>query len=104
MTIQNRLHLDHSDPGAKRLGLPGDRLVHAVCNEGDGGAIGAAITHANGNRPRVRGPLPPQPMKKKPPMTEEQIAAAMESLAPHHEGCRCREAMKAQGVAGSRCW
>jgi hypothetical protein len=40
-----RLHLHHSRPGDKLLGLPGDTLVHARCNVSSGGREGAAITN-----------------------------------------------------------
>jgi hypothetical protein len=101
MTVANRLHLDHSDPAAKQRGEPGDRLIHAVCNESIGGQIGAAITHANGT---AKPPEPPQRKLQKPPMTAEEIGAAMAGLEPHHEGCRCQESLTAQGAAPSRCW
>jgi hypothetical protein len=39
------LHLHHSDPAAKLLGLPGDTLAHAACNLRDGGRTGASITN-----------------------------------------------------------
>jgi hypothetical protein len=39
------LHLHHSRPGDKLLGLPGDCLAHAKCNLRDGGRSGAAITN-----------------------------------------------------------
>jgi hypothetical protein len=41
-----RLHLGHSFEAAKLLGLPGDRLEHASCNEGAGGRIGITYAHA----------------------------------------------------------
>jgi hypothetical protein len=40
-----RLHLHHSDPSAKLLGLPGDQLTHAGCNVRDGARLGASITN-----------------------------------------------------------
>jgi len=33
MRIGQALHLDHSDPEAKRRGEPGDRIIHAECNQ-----------------------------------------------------------------------
>jgi hypothetical protein len=121
MTVRNRLHLDHSDPAAKARGEPGDRLVHAVCNEDSGGQLGAAIARANGQlRPglanasgQTSGPGKPQPpppaqpprdKPERPSLTPEQIDARMAQLAPHNEGCDCRQRLTTHGVAGSRCW
>ncbi len=42
------LHLHHSNPAAKLLGLPGDQLAHAACNIRDGGRLGAVITNTGG--------------------------------------------------------
>lgn len=33
MRIGQALHLDHTDPEAKRRGEPGDRIIHAQCNQ-----------------------------------------------------------------------
>jgi len=37
MTADMLLHLHHSDPTRKLLGLPGDALAHARCNMSEGG-------------------------------------------------------------------
>ena len=37
MTVEMELHLHHSNPDMKRLGLPGDVLTHAKCNMSEGG-------------------------------------------------------------------
>jgi hypothetical protein len=36
MTAAMRLHLHHTNPVAKQMGLPGDALAHAKCNLGFG--------------------------------------------------------------------
>ena len=104
MTVANRLHLDHSDPAAKARGEPGDRLVHATCNEDAGGQLGAAISRMLG-RPQPPQPAePPQDKPERQPLTPEQIGARMQELAPHHEGCRCLANLTTCGTSGSRCW
>lgn len=39
------LHLHHSNPETKLLGLPGDQLAHGRCNVREGARLGAAITN-----------------------------------------------------------
>lgn len=43
MLTGQALDLDHSDPNSKLLGLPGDRITHAACNQGgrtpEGGGV-----------------------------------------------------------------
>jgi len=45
MLAGHQLDLDHTDPQAKALGLPGDRVTHATCNRSEGGTRGAHITN-----------------------------------------------------------
>lgn len=47
------LDLDHTDPSARLLGLPGDRISHSACNRREGGLRGAATT----NRRFKGGPM-----------------------------------------------
>ena len=102
MVPGQRLHLDHSDPAAKQLGLPGDRLTHATCNEADGGRIGNAMMRA------MASGMLPLAIEDKPehrPPTEAEIDAAMERIGQdygHRGGCGCSP-MLAQGGAQSRC-
>lgn len=82
MTAANRLQLDHSDPAAKALGLPGDRLVHAVCNEVSGGELGQAIM-------RTRAAARPEPQR---PVRPD--VCPPDGQGPHIH----------RGVPNSRCW
>lgn len=92
MTPEMELHLDHSNPAAKQYGQPGDVLTHAKCNTAAGGRLSQAI------RAATTTPTPRSLFAPPIPRTEAEIEADMIRLAPHHDGCRCRQR------AQSRCW